>query len=463
MKILFTLFDIEDWGGICADLVYKLKGLQEAGHTVDFCYLSDADRPTKKRGHTKIVGAYDGPIDGMQVHTRYGFYGVDVVCYGSEERMKAWYEYASKYDFVIHEIPGPIPTKAESLDSHGYWYRLYQHDTRQIISAHDANFRDQYPHIIYFADKIRGISCTNQAGYAGLSQYPGARAFVGAPHPVYKWDKLPRWKERKKQAVSAHVWKMWKHMEFAVGCAKHLKTSKLMAAGDGIIRAYMQAKPNGKPDRDAHVNRYAGLWDGAVGSGNMDYLGMLTPKELNSLYRESRVMLDTSWSTRFEQLGCHFNRSIIEGYNNGCVPICVKENMDESGFQLQMFKRGKTHFEISKNDSPKQLAELVDHVANLKEDEAMEIVERGRKILKRFFDYRVSSLAYIELAKGKPAGVYPELDYGQVTSETVTNAELLVKKIDTFHRKAGREVSHPKELDAKMAKMSKKFAKKSLF
>ena len=95
MKILFTLFEINDWGGICADLVFKFKGLTEAGHQVDFCYLQDNDRKAYIRRSTKAVGSYDGPIPGMQVNTRSGFFGVPMVSYGSEDRIAKWYKHAS--------------------------------------------------------------------------------------------------------------------------------------------------------------------------------------------------------------------------------------------------------------------------------------------------------------------------------------------------------------------------------
>lgn len=459
MKILFTLFEINDWGGICADLVYKYKGLTEAGHEVHFCLLQDSDANPRKRGDTKQVGSYDGPIPGMRVNTRSGFFGIDVVSYGSDERILKWFKRCEKYDLIIHEIPGPNPAKTLSVDNRGYWYKMYQHDVPQIISAHDANFRDQYPQLIYIANRLKGISCTNQAGYESLSWFPAPRAFVGAPHPVFDWKKQKPWNKRKKQALSAHVWKAWKHMDMTVNAIPFVKDTKVVMAGDGIERSYMTA-----PDPDKRKPKYEGIWQRALDSG-MDYRGMVVPDEIHNIYRDSRVMIDTSWSLKFMSLGCHFNRAIIEGYNNGCVPICIKENMIEDGFQIKMFQSGKTHFELSGNDSPRHLAQLIDHVANLKEDDAMAIVERGRKILTTFFDYKKSSLDYIKLAKGKPAGVYPKLETGSVNKTIVEAADAYIHSIDTKHRKDGRDTSEsiPKKLAKEKTALESQFAKKSLF
>lgn len=423
MKILFTLFEIQDFGGIAADLVYKKKGLEAAGHTVDIVYLRYSTNANYVR---KIVGAgrtgnYDIG-DGITVNTLSGFYGVKVLSYGSVKLMKQWWRFANRYDLVIHEIPGPNPAKTGYIDTKGYWRRVYDIDSPQIISAHDAHFRDMYPHLIEVASKIKGISCTNPAGYVALEWFPAPRAFIGAPHPVLPWSKIPSWDDKEDTAICAHVWKAWKHMDHAVRATRFLKDTKLIMAGDGIERRYMTSVDKCKP-------KYEGIWKRALRAG-MEYKGMLPPSELSKVYRKAKVMVDCSWSAKFAKLNNHFNRSIIEGYNHGCVPICVDVNMAEPGMQVKLFKNGKTHFEISKDATPKQLAELIDHVSHLHADDAMAIVDRGRRVLKRHFDYRVSSLEYLKLAKGKPAGVYPELEVGKTNKTVKANVVKFMGKVD---------------------------------
>jgi glycosyltransferase involved in cell wall biosynthesis len=412
MKILLTVFECMDIGGIGTDVDWKIRGLQEAGHKVDIIMLKNADMDPKMRGRTTQVGATEGP-NGLQIHPRAGFFGLPIICYGSKERLKKLHQRFAKYDVIIHEIPGPDPAK--TADSRGYWHRLYDHDTPQIISAHDANFRDLYPYLIKVAPFIKGISCTNQAGYANLSWFPAPRAFIGAPHPVFDWESLPSWDDRKPRAVCAHVWKAWKHMDYVVRAVPRLKESTVVMCGDGIERNYMTSANKRK-------EKYGDIWERAIEAG-MRYEGMLPAKKLHSLYRHSRVMVDMAWSNKFANLGCHFNRSIIEGYNNGCVPIVVTENMYEEGFQRQMFIAGKTHFEIAADHKPRELAQLIDHVANLPAEEADQIIARGRKILTRFFDYRKTSLQYLDLAAGNPAGVYPKLETGKLNKKIVAAAD----------------------------------------
>lgn len=418
MKILMTVFGIMDIGGIGPDIDWKIRGLEAAGHEVDIIMLRNVDCDMKYRGRTRQVGATEA-ANGLQIHPRAGFFNLPVVGYGSKSRIRKLHKGFEQYDGIIHEIPGPNPIT--TLDDKGYWSRIYEHDVPQIISAHDANFRLLYPHLIDIADRIQGISCTNQAGYATLSGFPAPRAFIGAPHPVYDWSKQKSWNKRKAQAVSAHVWKAWKHMDYCVRSIPFLKNSDLILCGDGIERHYMTSTSKVKP-------RYKGIWKKAEKAG-MDFRGMLPTNELHDLYRDSRVIVDMAWSKKFMSLGCHFNRSIIEGYNNGCVPIVVSENMNEDGFQRRLFKEGETHFEIAAEHTPKELAELVDHVSNLSSKKANAIINNGREILLQHFDYRKSSLEFLKLLKGKPAGVYPKLETGKATKAVKADRDKFLAKV----------------------------------
>lgn len=420
MKILFALFEMMDWGGIIADLEFKARGFVEAGHSVDICYLRNYDQDPKKRGLTTREGSYDSYFKGAQVHTIAGYFGILIIGYGSVSRLKKWYKRTEKYDLIIFEN---TPNPGNSMDEKERWVKVFETACPNILSIHDANFRDLYPHIIKLADKVQGISCTNQAGYRALEWFPAPRAFVGAPHPVLNWDKQKSWDDRKKQAVSAHVWKAWKRHYMQVKAIPFLKDTDFIMCGSGIEYHYMTSQNKRK-------EKYGQMWEKAIASG-MDYRGMITSPHLQKLYRQSRVMVDTAWSEKFMKLGCHFNRSIIEGYNNGCVPVVVAENMLEDGFQLRMFRANKTHFEISRACKPKELAQLIDHAVNLPAAEADEMVARGRKVLTKFFDYRKSAQAYIDLSQGKPAGVYPKLETGKAPKALYRAAERYMVKAQT--------------------------------
>jgi len=411
MKILFTIFDILDFGGITADLELKCRGLKEAGHKVGIVCLRQSKialglKKTLLDGGPE--GTYNsafGKYKGKQIlaNTAMGWYNIPVIGFTSDAGIAEWEAMASKYDVIFHEIPGPNPP-----DPDGYWKKIYRVKTPQIMIVHDAHFQGMYPHIIDIAKYLKGVSCTNPAGYNGLKWLPALRSFIGAPHPVLDWDSMPRWGERRKVGVAAHMWKAWKHQDWIVRAAPLLKRSKIIMAGDGIERRYMQSK-------EKCPKEYAGIWRSAEESGRFSYKGLMVPERLFKVYQNSRVMVDMSFSDTFNTLGNHFNRSIIEGYNNGVVPICVDMNMRDKNTPRQIFKPGKTHIEISHKATPKELAELIDEVANMHEDDAMAIIDYGRKKVFPFFDYRKCSLDFLKLAQQKPCGIYGELEMGALT------------------------------------------------
>ncbi len=431
MNILFTILDMNNFGGITADLELKCKGLRAAGHKVSLVMLRDSPRVKDVR-KTLLKGGPEGSYPSefgdykdvpILANADFGWYNIPTIGYTTPEGLKHWKQVAAKFDVIFHEIPGPAP------DADGYWRKVYEVKTKQILIVHDAHFREMYPHLIDIAHKLEGVSCTNPAGYNGLSWFPAPRAFVGAPHPVLNWKKQPRWADRKPIGVAAHMWKAWKHQDAIIRAIPLMKKSRMIMAGDGIERRYMTSKDKCPP-------AFEGIWQAAVDSGRMKYTGMLQPDRLFKAYQNSRVMVDMSWSDKFNTLGNHFNRSIIEGYNNGVVPICVDMNMAEKGMQRRIFTPGKTHFEISHKASPKELAQLIDHVANLKEDDAMEIVEAGRKILLRHFDYRKASLDFLKLAEGKPCGIYPKLETGKLNRHIKLARDLKVEGKPTATIKA---------------------------
>lgn len=398
MKILLTIFEIQDYGGIVGDIEFLIKGFREHGHQVDLILLRGNAGGMSVRKSTGPRGSYQS-ASGGECNTLAGWYGIKVLGYRSHGGILEWRKMANTYDLVIHEIPGPKP------DPEGYWRLIYDIDPPQLIAAHDAHFRDMYPHISLVADKIKGISCTNHAGYKSLEWYPGPRAFIGAAHGALDWEKIPPWQEKKKQAVCAHVWKAWKHMDQVVAATQFLDRSLMIMGGDGIEGRYMRSKDKCKP-------KYHGLWDLAKSSGHFDYRGLMTHEELFRHYESSRVMVDMSYSRKFHALGNHFNRSVIESYNNGVVPICTTQNMRENSPQVPLFDDGQTHIAVDHGITPEDLALTIDWAVNLQEKDVAPMIAKGRKILLDHFDYRKVCLEYLRLAKGEPAGIYPVLETG---------------------------------------------------
>ncbi len=398
MKILVTLFEIQDYGGIAQSHELMMKGLMELGHECDFVILRGNDQDPYVRKPTGPAGSYPSVMGG-EVNTLHGWYGQRVMSFGTMRRIREWWKFANEYTLIIHQIPVPKP------DRLGHWPKIYDVDTPQIAWVHDANFRDLYPHLVLVAHKLAGVTTSNQAGYESLAWLPTPRAFMGVPHKMEKWGSMIPWKQRRKQAVCAHVWKAWKRMHIAVQAIPHMKKGQIIMGGDGIEGRYMRSKDKCKP-------RYKGIWKKAMRAG-MDYRGLMTHEQIFGLYKKSRVMIDLSYSKRFAVLGSHFNRSLLEAYNCGLVPICTDINMEDAfDAQTVLWKHGKTHIAVPTNVTPQELAREVEIVLAMKEDRANEIVRNGRRILKKHFDYINFAEDLIELALGHPAGVYPRLEVG---------------------------------------------------
>lgn len=319
--------------------------------------------------------------------------------------MSNWHSFANGYDVVIHEIPGPkLPDGPVNYD----WHDIYNlSGPVQIIAAHDAHFRDMYPHIREVAERITAITCTNHAGYVALEWCPIPRAFIGAAHLVRDWSNDVPWGDRGRNAICAHVWKAWKNMHKVVGAVPYLHMETMLGmAGDGIEGRYMRSKDKCKP-------KYVGLWEAANKNPFFYYDGLLPHEELFRQYLGSRLMVDMSFSKKFYALGNHFNRSVIESYNTGMLPLCTLENMDEKPSQRPLFKHGENFIGIPASSDYEDVASAIDWCLDLESSTVERLICNGRELLQDHFDYRRTSLQYLDLAAGRPAGIYPNLETGR--------------------------------------------------
>lgn len=416
MKILQTVFDLMDYGGIVNYVEIMHRTFTRLGHECEFVVLRNTTRdPYVIKSETPVQGAYDSAI-GAKAHVTQGWYGVQVFSYGDRAQRKYWRRYARGFDLVIHQIPNP------KWDPDGNWKKLYDIDPPQIIATHDAHFRDLYPYMIDVADKIAGITAAQEAGYNALKWFPSRIAFMGCP--IVPLDPINQllWKDRKSRFVSAHVWKAWKRMDLVVRAIPKLPEHVgNVIAGDGIEGRYMRSVDKCKP-------RYKGIWRRAEKHG-MDYRGFVSPRHLRSVYQNSRVMVDTSWSKVHEALGNHFNYSTLEAINNGCIPLCVAESMKERN-PITMFEAGETHLEFPADISPKELAGMITYAIDLPTKDARRINANGREMLEKYHDADRVCKWFIKLAEDKPCGIYNDRAIGRRTPEIQDARDRYTEKME---------------------------------
>jgi glycosyltransferase involved in cell wall biosynthesis len=370
MKVLIPIYEIQDYGGITAHTEFLMRGLKEHGHEVGLVILRNNDQPPYAKKATGPKGSYKS-YSGGEVHLLAGWYGVPIMSYGTPARAEVFVQQAKNYDLIIWDLPCPYKDE-------GAWRELYEIDVPQVAVIHDAHYERAYKHLDDVAHRLSFVAPVNESAFGALAKFPGKRKLINNGHEMLDWKSFTPWDKRARTAVCAHVWKAWKQMHRVVEAAPYCSSTIIMG-GDGIEGRYMRSKDKCKP-------KYVGMWEMFTQSRN-HYVGVVTPDELYALYQSSRVMIDLSWNERFAKYGCHYNRSIVEGANNGCVPLVTTEFFAGS----RVFPEG-TYFSIEK-DAPMQA--LADCIDTIMDSDVKSMLFDLRCIISDHFDYRKTSLQYL--------------------------------------------------------------------
>lgn len=405
-KILFTMFDIQDWGGAAPHIDIKASAFVEAGWQVELVLFKLHDkephvsRVSRAKGVHKSVWHPTAHVSSLS-----GFSGVLCMSMMTPHHIKEWRKFASTFDIVVHEIPN-MPIQFVGTIGKG-WEKFFDIEPPQILSVHNTRFMVGNPHMWSIAEKVAGAICVNPATYEATALFAAPRALVCSPQIITKKPApVPAWEDRKRVVLTAHMWYPVKNLHWSVQAAPHLTKAKLRIAGGGIEFHYLTGKKR-KP-------KYGTIWEEAQESGRMSYLGMLSASELHQAYTEARIMLDCHYSEKIAELGSHFNRSVFEAVRAGAVPLVCRESLDESRFQTQILQENETHLAFSASSSPKELAEAMDAAVRMSPKKASEMIRNGQEVMAKFFDRRLAVTAITRLASGKKsAGVYPKLETGK--------------------------------------------------
>lgn len=401
MKILFCIYHIMDYGGITSSTEELNLGFRELGHHCDLVILKETDRDPYLKKHSTMKGGEKSSFENATVNAECGWGGVYVWSYANEKRTRAFRKMASKYDLILWSTPVPSWSRLHLVED---WTDLYKMKVPQVAYIRDGNFRFLYPHLNAVSQYLSGVACVHEAAYESARMYNGPHSLIPNPFPPAR---QPRpWDEKFNVTVCAHMWKAWKHMDVGVRAAPFLEESRILFGGNGIERKYMMSKEKCRP-------RYMGIWDAMLESGNAKYVHMIPRTKLLQLYDKYKVMLDPSYSVNYNKLGSHFNRSVFEAYNSGMIPVVMESNMQFEPF----FEEGKTHIGLDMDMSPEDVAKVLDEVNTFSSRDANRIVSRGRKLLDKYFRRTISAQNILNLAKGKPCGVFGEPRIGKPSKQ----------------------------------------------
>ena len=389
MRILITHFQIQDWGGIVNYSEFMARGLKALGHTVDVVML-------KNKGVTGVPKIKDrsgqqgweyGRGLGLWMHQKSGWEGMFQINYAANP--EAWADKADDYDLILHHIPVPTCTKANKGDD--AWLKVFDTLTKQLVVVHDGNMQKLYPHILKITDKIDGVVCVHDAAFNSCEVLPVRRAFIPNPHNIQEQYITPI-DSRRDGLLSLQTFKRWKRVDDLIRAIKHMDDfNEKTICGGGIEYCYMTSKNKVKPEYlEADGSR---IWENAISNG-MKFLGYVTTVERDVLLQGMKLLVDPSWSRKYSELGCHFNRVMIEAMAQGCVPVCTDLAMKNSF----LFKAGVHYIEIPHDISPKGYAKILDD-AIADEDMLQEIQDNNLKLLP-MFDKAEVARAVLEFAEG---------------------------------------------------------------
>jgi hypothetical protein len=418
MKILMTLFDIQDYGGIINHAENLAMGLKEIGHEVDFVKLC----PKKKFGSTRAVSAesiaeYRKLGTGLFYHQSKGWWwpNENKVAYLDDVARAKFVEKCADYDAVLWHIP--VPTCNKDNAGVNEWLQLYNPDTKNIAIIHDGNMPELYPHLNYVAHYFHGMVCVHESAYHSASCIGIPRKMIVNPFDLFGIERQYPDFHNRSGFTAVQVFKAWKRVDDLIRAIPHMKNKEnKVVGGAGIEYRYMTSQDKCKPKYfDEAGDR---IWDKALRHG-MNYVGTIPTDVHYQLLRKSKLQIDPSWSRKYSAFGAHFNRTSVEAILCGAVPVATNLGMNKS----QVFKAGVNYIELEVGaESQHHYAEVIDDALN-DEIRWRDIVINNYSLAKRF-DRKQVAQEYIDFINDKTLG-----ETGKETTELI---DAMLNKLDFF-------------------------------
>ena len=379
---------------------------------------------------------------GSTYDQRRGWASMPRFAYKGAENIARWKEKASRYDLLLWQIA--VPTKQRQNRGNLDWLRLYDLPTsvKQIAHVHDGNLWQGSPHIYEIASRLTGCVAVHPCAYHSLARVPVARALMPSPQAdierrMRQADSIRRGGPIVEPSgfLSLQTFKGWKRVDDLVRAIPYMGDYEKLVAGGGIQYYYMTSETKLKneyrvsPGRDPDADpRFHGkpIWTHAVDHG-MRYLGYISNASREVMLSEANMLIDPSWSKRYAEIGDHFNRVVVDGIIAGACPVArnLGISTNEAG-EGELFKAWRNYAMIPWNATPREFAEIVNHVEGMP-DERTYIVERAREELLPHFDNRVAAQTLIDLASGREdAGYYDHNKRGLWNTDLALKSEELM-------------------------------------
>lgn len=410
MKIMVAMHVFNNFGGILNHNEQLIAGLKDLGHDVTFAYIKTTAKPQYSVSNLIPDGYETGPGTGLPLHQGNGYVSPYYSLKNSESIAK-FVKDANEHDIVIWQSIFGFKSAATEKDQ-AWVPMITKVKAKQIVVIHDGNLKKLYSWIYRFSDHITGLACVHPAAMKQADFMPVPRNMILNPQDVSPVKESP-FSKRTNQLLAPQTFKRWKRVDDLVAAVPYINGGVIIA-GDGMERAYMASEDKCKPeyyctkelDPDATEDRLGKrIWQNALDSGKMEYLGFITGKIRDRILNTSKFLLDPSWSLTY---GEHFNRSIVDAMRVGCVPIArnygISDNAEGNG---TLFLPGRNYFMIPHDATPKQFGGFVNQYFNVSEDMYLDIASANKEVIKNF-DRKKIAQQFVNLAMSKKDSGYYE-------------------------------------------------------
>lgn len=392
MKILMTIFSIQDYGGIVPHVEHLAMGFKELGHTVEFVMLMHQEsRPQMQAVPTEPGWAVLGT--GHHFHPAKGWRGMKRFAYYGKEARTKFKDYCAGFDVVLWHIP--VPTMNAATIDHDDWLDIYP-DKPNFAIIHDGNLPKLYPHILQVKNKFRGLICVHDSAYNSSVGTGMERTLILNPFDVdgALTVRTPSF-ERRDGLVAVQVFKAWKRVDTLVRAIPLIEPDmRIIVGGGGIEQRYMTSEEKTKPQYRYYPEGDR-IWDRAVKFG-MEYVGYIPNTEVYEHLRRARLQVDPSWSRKYAAFGAHFNRTTVEAMLCGAVPVATDLGMKGS----TIFKPGVNYVEVPHTATPQEFADILTD-ANESKTKWLRMTKENREVAAAHFDRKVVAQQYIDTFKKK--------------------------------------------------------------
>ena len=432
MKILMTFYPLNDLGGIINNQEGLFQGLKELGHEVNVKLLVWKDRISSSKSHRPLK--QEKGTMGLGFDPQHGWYWPSEkrFAYKGKGNLQRWKDYASKFDLIIWQIP--VPTTHKDNRGNTDWLELYNVPVKQIAYIHDGNMLDGYPWISKVQHHFMAAAGVHPCAYKALEYLPLPRAAAFSAQ-INIAERIKAADKAKDRAgwFSLQTFKGWKHVDDLVRAAPYMMdVNPMILAGGGMHYYYMTSKDKMKDAYKASIAKDPDLnkkdvgkpiWDLAI-AGGMKWAGWVSNAERETYLHGAKLLIDPSWSKKYAKIGEHQNRTPVDGLIGGCVPVVREWGVTDIAGKSEFYRHMENCIIIPQGVAPKEYAALIGEAADMPDKKRKEIVASGRESIVPHSDRLAVAQTFIDLANGKPAGVYKhKKDRGKHSEDMLVNGD----------------------------------------